>query len=152
MFKTTPERRANLVKLARFLYTEPIDRRHFDMSIYSESDNDVACDNRECGTAGCAIGWAPVAGIAPLENEEWSDFSDRTLIIGWTDADAWSWCFCMDWLGTDNTPHGAAKRIIWLLLYGLPDDWESQMQGRITPLCYRNWTPTEADWQKASTT
>lgn len=42
---------------------------------------------------------------------------------------------CQQWYKVDNTPEGAAKRIEYLIEYGLPHDWRLMMEGAI-PLCY----------------
>jgi hypothetical protein len=149
-YKTTPERRANLVKLARFLYTEPIEAKQFRMSGFcTASPEYVATIERGCGTAGCAVGWGPAAGIAPLScSENWDAYTDR--VFG-DDGDLWSWCFAPDWDAVDNTPKGAAKRILWALLNGMPSEVDSAaMWSEDAPLIYSGWTPTEADWQKAA--
>jgi hypothetical protein len=154
-FETTPERRANLVKLARFLYTEPIEAKQFRMSFYNSDSDYAASISQGCDTAGCAIGWAVTAGIEPLPKEDYYDFCCRTLIDGGDgnsfSCHEWSWCFDCGWglFGTrDNTPKGAAKRILWLLLYGLPVDWKDQANGKV-PICYADWEPSPEDWSAA---
>lgn len=150
-FQTTPERRANLVKLARFLYTEPIDEDEFSMSRYfarqCDSDKIIASASHKCGSAGCAVGWAPAAGIPFVEGDTWGKYQERELISANSDYDFSEWCFGSFWVARDNTPRGAAKRIIWLLTGNdIPEfgyvDYES-------PLPYTGWEPTEADWQSA---
>jgi hypothetical protein len=158
-YKTTPERRANLVKLARFLYTEPIEASQFRMSCYNTHECSAVAIAPGCGTAGCAVGWAVNAGIVPEPDEDHYEFSCRTLIEGDDIADdieednapEWLWCFDSGWgiWGGDNTPQGAAKRILWLLVNGLPYNWKCQANGTDL-LCYRDWQPTEADWQQAA--
>jgi len=51
---------------------------------------------------------------------------------------AWSWLFSDIWKDSDNTPHGAAKRILWLIQFGVPMDWAKQRDGN-APLCYSAW-------------
>jgi hypothetical protein len=139
-FTTTADRRANLVKLARFLMTDPVEPRLFHMGSYQWGT---------CDSPGCAIGWAPTAGIPTLAGEDWSDYSDRALV----DFDEnkhrnfW-WCFEGGWVDVDNSPRGAGKRILWMLLHGTPDNYEQQVAGD-APLCYADWQPTESDWAAA---
>lgn len=118
----------NLLKLAGKLDTIP--EENFDMDWYRnvgfKSIND-------CGTVGCALGWAPfVDGLEPIESEyglrdlDWRTYSER--ITGFsTESDEWYWCFSDEWQYVDNTPKGAAKRIRYLVNYGLPKNWEKQM-------------------------
>jgi hypothetical protein len=150
-FETTKERRANLVKLARFLYTEPIEARQFDMDCFNSDGLSVleAVSNR-CNSAGCAIGWAPNAGVLPEQDEDWDGLCDRALIEMSDTTGLWSWCFSYDWDRADNTAKGASKRILWLLVRGLPTDWHEQIYGN-APLCYADWLPTEEDWTLAAT-
>jgi hypothetical protein len=50
----------------------------------------------------------------------------------------WIWCFGSQWANTDNTPMGAAIRILWLIECGLPNNWEAQMNNQ-APLCYEQF-------------
>lgn len=47
----------------------------------------------------------------------------------------WGWCFGEGWVAADNTVHGAAARIEWMLEHGVPEDWEYQQCGD-EPLVY----------------
>ena len=113
----------------------------FCMSNYSfDFVNTPAELDLSCGTAGCALGHAPVATMVPaLEGEGWSEYGHRVLGILDTDegdeADIWDWCFCSAWKATDNSPGGAALRLQWLENHGLPEDWNKQMYGTAR-LCY----------------
>jgi hypothetical protein len=131
----TPEQAANLRQLADYLLTLPAEYPDFEMDSYVQDDNDH--DGKayvaECGTAACAAGHGPIAGITPLPEEEWDDYCYRAFV---NDLGAWSWCFSGLWSGVDNTAHGAALRIIWMLERGLPDDADAQKWGN-SPLCYR---------------
>jgi hypothetical protein len=153
-YVTTKERRANLVKLARFLYTEPIEPKRFGMSCFFKLDDDYDAGDetvkvQSCNTAGCAVGWGPMAGIPFDEDEAWIDYCSRQFICSSEESYQWEWCFDANWIDGDNTPKGAAKRILWLLLHGLPKNDYLQRVGA-EPLCYADWTPTEADWQLAA--
>jgi hypothetical protein len=71
----------------------------------------------ECGTAACAAGYGPAAGITPLPKETWGDYVDRVFS---DDLDARYWMFDEDWKDLDNTPEGAAERIDYYLKHGAP--------------------------------
>ena len=119
--------RKNMLKLAHYLLGGRTKMR-FDMEWFC----DVAPDQYECGTVACAIGHGPAAGIALLEQEGWWEYAERALTTGFQET---HWCFAYFWARVDNTPEGAAKRILWLLEYGVPKDWQAQMLGS-APLCY----------------
>jgi hypothetical protein len=105
-----------------------------------------------CGAVCCAIGWGPAAGVGVRGEWSWWSYCDNNFITTPNDeepTEAWKWCFDTDWANVDNTAKGAAKRILWLLLKGLPPASKSQRFGN-EPLCYADWTPTEADWQLAA--
>lgn len=129
----TPTRAANLRKLADYLLTLPAEYPDFDMDSYviGESSGDRA-HVAVCGTAACAAGHGPNAGVPPLPDETWEVYTDRAFV---DDAEPWSWCFSAMWVDVDNTAHGAAKRILWLLEKGVPDNANRQQWGR-DPLCY----------------
>ena len=126
------EREANLRKLAAKLLA--VSESEFDMAFFS--DNDEPCDPVRCGTVGCAVGWGPAAGIeASVNDDNWWNYSYRVFVPS-DDVEAWDWCFDADWASVDNTPSGAALRILYLLDKGLPEDSYEQMYGS-EPLCYR---------------
>ncbi len=127
--------RENLQKLATFLaYGELPTEVEFDMSTYCTviGNGDLDYVTRPpCGTAACALGHAPFAGIRKFKKEDFVDYGRRAFIDDFADSDAldldqaWHWCFSGGWGedGTDNTPTGAAKRIQYLLDKGL-DKWD----------------------------
>jgi len=146
--------KSNLRKLAKYLLSLPENYKSFDMSLwlrnkrrnrwgeYTEfAPNEITKrlnDEGEytCGTAGCAVGHAPLAGIPPKLGEDWTDYCDRTLVRWLADfTDEWQWCFGSEWASVDNTPQGAGKRIMYMLKHGVPVDWQDQMDGD-APLCY----------------
>ena len=132
--------KARLKLLADYLLALPEDYQHFDMRDWHEEYlRPIGAYLEEaphCNTAGCAVGHAPyVQGLPkPWVNENWGDYSER--IFGMKDVDAeWKWCFDAAWEDVDNTPHGAAKRILQLISTGLPEDSYAQMRG-VAPLSY----------------
>jgi hypothetical protein len=153
-YETTNERRANLVKLARFLFTE-IPQERFDMGDFA-SDFDPP-QLHSCGAVGCAVGWGPAAGVELLKSEiiqssesepcvdcyiDWYQYADRAF----GGDRLYDWCFNAGWRPYDNTPSGAAKRILWALTNGIP----SHHWGKCGLETYVDWQPTEADWQLAA--
>lgn len=125
------EHEANLRTLAAYLLRGEL-RAEFDMNRFSESDSEYK--RTTCGSVGCAVGHGPYVGINKNNCEGWFDYSDRVFGLDGAGA-GWKWCFDADWDQVDNTPAGAAKRILWLLENGLPDNWNEQEWGD-APLCY----------------
>lgn len=117
----------NLSILADHLNTVKQFKFHMGAFMLDDDRCEVNPSRHDCGTVACAIGHGPWAGL-PVENDRsWFDYSERVFgISNW----AWNWCFAADWRGVDNTPAGAAKRILHLIKHGLPDDFFSQMRGR----------------------
>lgn len=130
------EQEANLRKLSAYLKTLPPEYPDFEMSLFvNDEDRGSALSlafEPECGTAACAAGHGPAAGIAPIRGETWADYSERAFT---DDGAAWHWMFNADWARVDNTAHGAAARIDWLLERGVPEDALAQMIGD-EPLSY----------------
>lgn len=89
----------------------------FDMSLFTQGSSTA----HTCKTAGCAVGFAPFAGIKKRNTEDFLEYSERTLIAD-GDGEEWGWCFSSFWAVTDNSRLGAAKRIQYLLDKGLPRD------------------------------
>jgi hypothetical protein len=129
----------NLATLRDWLLTNDV---AFDMSYFrstfgeaialDESLSKTALDAgpNECGTAGCAVGWAPFV-IPPIDDEYYRDgnllnyakYGPRIFGDAYEDAGAFSFLFGGRWANVDNTRHGAAYRID--LFLGLKDnaDW-----------------------------
>lgn len=141
--KLFKRQRANLETLAAYLWTLPANYPDFEMSDFvSAADpfgREASFAHVACGTAACAVGHGPKAGIAPVAGEMWRDYSERVFISPKTEYDteddAWEWCFGAGWARTDNTVHGAAARIEWMLEHGVPYNWYKQKRGE-SPLCY----------------
>ena len=150
------QQRALLGRLARHLYKLPKGYSHFDMGTYHgvgrgrhQVDKTLQyfrqCGHRlyGYGVVGCALGHLPTVDGAPVSDgpfDTWEKYVRRHLTPLIFDrrgspTDAFDWCFSTAWVGTNNTPRGAAQRIWWFLENGLPEDWMHQMTGE-TPLCY----------------
>lgn len=127
--------RGNLTKLALFLLRAK--NLHFDMTryvnLYSNTPyallerSDPSSDSLKvaeypCGTVACAVGHGPMAGIKPLLGEDWSFYGMRVFT---SDMYAYNFMFGGTWSGWDNTPKGAALRIIYFLTYGYPISYGS---------------------------
>lgn len=150
-YVTDSYREGNLRKLADGLSKLPEDYTKFTMADFVVDNggwNDgfkytstlcALLDMHKCGTSGCAVGHGPLLGIGVEEFNDcegaWGTYCQKVLINRVVDEEAWDWCFSSDWTHVDNTPHGAARRILWLLDKGLPEYWEEQMCG-VEQLCY----------------
>jgi hypothetical protein len=126
--------RTNLEKLAAYLEQLPEDYAHFGMEYYMfNTDGQLYSLNAApllgtCGTVACAIGHGPAAGIPANEGLwGWCYYGVQSFKLSESEFD---WCFESRWALIDDTPHGAAKRIRYLLEHGEPDDAVAQMQGR----------------------
>ena len=126
----------NCERLAAYLESLPEGYSNFDMSDFIlntgnlEDQIDYAKNNggvHKCGTAACAVGHGPAAGILfPEDKKYWVPhtgapawFTYSQLFInnshGARSIALWSWCFGGDWSLCDDTPHGAAKRLRYLI-------------------------------------
>ena len=119
--------RERLKKLADYLLNK-VPANKFDMSLYR-----IGTDREHiCGTAGCALGWAP-AIMAPSTflryRSEFEDVDDLFTNIstkyfgieGWRYEGDWAYIFSGNWCSIDNTPQGAAARIRFFLDNGVPE-------------------------------
>lgn len=135
----TDDQRINLAKLATFLEANARGvAARFDMELFNQG-SELPSDRFEqsvsnCGTAGCAVGWGPNAGVMPMPLEDWIDYSGRAF--AWVYSNEWDYMFSDDWARTDNTPAGAAARIRLILDKGLPEFWAAEMHGN-APLSYK---------------
>lgn len=125
-----------LLRLGEFLITMPKHGRNFDMQVLVMSDAPGGMYG-ECGTAACACGWATLEIEPQNEDEEgkmesYQMYSER--VFGLESAET-LWLFAPGWAAVDNTPWGAAARIAWLVLRGLPKDAIEQLH-QFKPLCY----------------
>ncbi|SFJ49151.1 hypothetical protein SAMN03159338_1548 [Sphingomonas sp. NFR04] len=137
------EQQANLRRLADHLLQLPATYPDFSMRLFVDNElhgrGHHPAFRAECGTAACAVGHGPVAGIDFVAGENWISYSYRAFVPSPVDEDGqeyryegavWEWCFGSGWSDTDNTAHGAAHRINWLLTHGaIPDDAQEQREG-----------------------
>jgi len=115
----TTEQRENLKKLAYYLLNEL--KADFDMC---EFGDDYCCwTSITCGSVGCAIGHGPYAGITKINYEGWSTYAHRVFGVAQTGDTHFirKYLFDSDWKMVDNTPVGAARRIIRYLSSGIPE-------------------------------
>lgn len=117
--------RENLLKLATYLLSGKLEA-DFDMGSFTDGSDWRFNRRLDCGTVGCAIGHGPYAGLPKQDDEGWIAYSNR--VFGFisepylygpntyhTQGNYWHWCFSSLWDDIDNTPEGAAKRILYLL-------------------------------------
>lgn len=132
----TDEQEANLRKLAAYLWTLPADYPDFEMNRFTQDARGLSNSQAhvaQCGTAACAVGHGPIAGVAPRYRETWWEYSKRAF-FGAAEG-LFTWCADEDWSKIDNTVHGAAARIEWALAFGIPEDADEQRWGD-EPICY----------------
>lgn len=122
------EHEGNLRKLAAYLLAGEL-KAEFNMRDFTDPEkrNLQLLEATECGSVGCAVGHGPFAGIPKTKQETWTQYSLR--VFGLLDDNYWEWCFSDGWALNDNTAQGAAKRILFLLEKGLPEDSNLQVCG-----------------------
>jgi len=141
-YNPSTNQRTKLRKLAKYLLSLPEDYGKFHMSNFLIAKEDYSCCLNEvniktlhtCGTAACALGHTPSIFRIPEDCRSWWGLAEHLFGID-DDSEEWDWCFSGDWAHVDNTHYGAAKRIMWLLDKGLPEDWSHQLEGD-ADLCY----------------
>lgn len=145
----------NLMRLARGLLALPEYAPQFSMRAFRSepgephltltswtSTGPYATAEPPCGTVACAVGYAPAILNVPMPefeesawkmNQGWMEFSYRTL--GSLPSGLWEWCFDGSWRGIDNTPHGAAARIVHMILRApdLPYDMNPEDESDTSP-------------------
>ena len=104
------QQQKNLRTLANYLLSGNL-RARFNMFVYADHEN--YSDSQNCGTVGCAIGHGPYAGISKGEEEWWGDYKDRAF--GSYQGKIYQHLFAGNWKYYDNTPEGAANRILAFL-------------------------------------
>lgn len=127
--------RENLLKLAAYLDQLPADYEHFDMRDYNTVEREspffphsLEPKSRQygCGTAACALGHGPAAGIRVYGDLLWDNYCERVFGIkrfAREDDDDFEYLFGAQWTHYDNTPHGAAARIRIYVEGGTPSGW-----------------------------
>lgn len=134
-----PINRERLDKLATYLENLPEDYQHFEMSgyFYAPDDEINATEAHyaqhnggvpSCGTAACAVGHGPAAGIlmpghmiaepAYTHDHFYIDWDEYSLLFtGEEDTNTllWKWLFGGLWSFVDNHHWGAAARIRYVL-------------------------------------
>ena len=90
-----------------------------------------------CGTVVCAMGEAALLfPNAALAKDSFCDLGEHLFGVDCSySSPDFNWLFGSQWVHTDNTRSGAAKRIRYFLEHGTPKNWEGQMRGQ-EPLCY----------------
>jgi hypothetical protein len=135
----TVEQEANYVRLARHLVissqSPEWDANLFDMTYIAYdliTGEDVAPERvaDHIGPLLCgALGHGPRAGIAALAAEGWRAYQTRILAAE-IDSPLEDWLLSFSWRKTDNSPIGAAMRLMYVLDYGVPIDWLDIVEGR----------------------
>lgn len=121
----------NLRTLAKYL-REKVDPQRFDMADYcykGSIHNEVYLPSEHtCGTAACAVGHGPMAGIGGDLNQykSWVSYTHVNFIPAGQDRSS-EWLFSGCWDEHDNTPEGAADRIDTFLRSGVPLWFDADM-------------------------
>ena len=131
----------NLRKLADGLLNLPVNYKHFDMLSYFRLESGTvgpACaggkELLECGTVACAAGHGPSFGIEVERGEIWIGYIQRVFRSG-----SYEWCFSDQWAKEDNTPQGAALRILYMLdCGGIPEGFNSHNISKTDVSLYTN--------------
>ena len=119
----------NLLKLADFIWHN-VTQEVFDMWYYRPGGIKLDANGKpigsECGTVGCALGWAPfVPGLEILLEKEvllgsttdhvlFSKYSYRVFGLD-GGSNEWNFLFASDWRELDNTPIGFVRRVYALI-------------------------------------
>lgn len=124
------KQRSNCATLATYLEKLPLNYSYFGMASFLSSDDaneeelaeyarhNGGVDQFPCGTAACAVGHGPAAGILfdPSEIDygtpDWDKYSQR---FADTETPEWQWMFSGLWSDRDDSHRGAAARIRYLL-------------------------------------
>lgn len=138
--------RENFLTLAEYLFKLPNNFEYFDMSQFSAIKNtnkNSPCEFKKiirfmdlnkfktCSLCHCALGMAIEAGFKPLRTDRgWRDYCLRVFDVGFHSPE-YSWCFCEEWKKADNTPLGAAARIMYMLKNGVPDSFNESVTNLI---------------------
>jgi hypothetical protein len=77
------------------------------------------------------LGYGPLAGLAPLADETWPQYQLRVFGAA-MDSPLEGWLFSSVWWRTDPSAVGAAMRLLYVLDYGVPGDWQYILHGMAT--------------------
>lgn len=100
------------------------------MSMIGKAGGTVA---HTCRTSACALGTAAYAGIGSCSvHGDWGTYSQKTFgfTSGYSDSDVWNFLFSDSWSGVDNTPEGAAARVLYLITNGFGEVSQADRQSR----------------------
>lgn len=131
MTNLTQVQRERLDKLATYLERLPRRTRRFDMArwvsgLWGEDAVKYARKNGGmCGTAACAAGYGPAAGVLMpprLASNGYVDWEGYCQLFVGSSVPRRAWVFNGAWACVDNTPHGAAARIRYLLAKDSPPE------------------------------
>jgi len=135
----TREQQENFVRLGRHLVMTVDDPKYetADFNIMHTAmdlmtGDDLAPDqvSRHEGPLICSpLGHGPRAEIKALQGETWRDYQLRVFGAAF-DSPLEDWLFSHAWAGTDDTAVGAAMRLMYVLDYGVPGNWEAIMHGQ----------------------
>lgn len=133
--EVTAEQRRNLIRLAQYLLSDDM-KAKFSMEDFSDVPNSFLYT--DCGTVGCAVGHGPYAGIPKLVNESWFVYSAREFGVDrWGETYlGFQWMFGGAWRVVDNSPAGAARRIVFFLIKGLPEGFDENL-ATYSPTLYK---------------
>ena len=126
--------RRNLVRLAEYLIK--LSDASFNMYTYLDHEGSTVdfgefnLNEHECGSVGCCIGHSLL--IDDMEYKEleylivtWGEQADNLFGFDEADTTYGEYLFSPSWGSKDNTPIGAAKRIIAVLTYSDRRDYLS---------------------------
>jgi hypothetical protein len=105
-----------------------MDRHALDLHTGDDIPPDLVAGHP--GPLSCSpLGHAIRAGLQALPGEDWLAYQERVLGASF-DSPLEDWLVSIFWRRTDNTPLGAAMRMMYVLDYGVPGDWEAIRDGK----------------------
>ncbi len=141
---------------AGYLLSLPHDYQHFCMRPsecfnndddpalrhWSSSHGPSSIDWDKCKTVACSLGHAVYVNGLPKANHgrSWASYSRDLFGLNLNGAE-WYWCFSKYWKDIDNTPQGAAKRILYLIDNPRLTKWDKNINLKAVGL-YKNVQPT----------
>lgn len=142
--KLTKTQHKNLAKLTVFV-RDKVAPPKFDINRFFISKNGEghcfddavpSCEDYQCGTSACFLGYAVLADIKPQKNEIWEDYGKRCFGVGtdysWTKAESFAKRIFRILFDDQhkNSKSAAVKRGAYFLMNGLPENvdletWEA---------------------------